>query len=319
MNRGTIMDYYDDDKIVILLVDSDPKERKKVLTILEDSEGYSFEIHNVKDGRGALEYLFREGKYRQPTASPRPDLVLLNIDLPDMDGFSVHEKILVAPETRNIPIIFLTEEERLEPLKKEKMLGVDEFVTKPFRAEIFLSRIHSIIERRRLYNEMARTDPLTQIFNRRAFEIEITRELRRLKRYDDVGSLIYIDLDGLKEFNNKNGRTMGDLVLVRFADMLRNQARDVDILGRHSGEEFVVFCPQTDAAKAEIAAYRILSRFKDLSFGTKPLFVSFSTGIAEAPRDGADFSALFSKAGKAIEKAKSKGRGQIVIYKEDEN
>lgn len=282
---------------------------KNLNTISKD-----YELYQVDNSNEALDFLFHKNKHGEKSTSPYPDLILLDINLEDMQSLTLHKKLLLDPETRKIPILFLVSNDAPENLVKAIKTGADEFVAKTTELKSLNAKIQVILKRQLQYLDIPRTDPLTKIYNRQTIEIEVTRELKRLRRYKDIASLIYIDFDGFKELNKQYDRTMGDFVLLRFADILRKQTREIDLLGRYGGEEFVIFCPQTDAKNSMIAANRILAKFQELSFGLKKLNLSLSAGISEAPKDGEDFQTLCSKAYNTI-KNTDKAKGQILIWK----
>jgi DNA-binding response OmpR family regulator len=162
---------------VILVVDDEPNTITLVTYNLAKT---GFRILVANNGKAALDILQKE----------KVDLILSDIMMPDIDGFDLYERVRLNIETRNVPFIFLTAKTHPEDETKGLRLGVDEYIKKPFDPFVLIARIQSVLERRRTFDLMTRTDPLTHVLNRAALEEEVGQELQRLKRYSSVGSLV---------------------------------------------------------------------------------------------------------------------------------
>jgi diguanylate cyclase (GGDEF)-like protein len=162
---------------------------------------------------------------------------------------------------------------------------------------------------------MSRYDSLTQLLNRPTLEREIDRELNRMLRYPGLSSLVFVDIDGFKLVNDELGHAAGDRVLFQLAEVLRANTRSVDLTGRYGGEEFVLFLPETNEPQAIYVVERMQQHFQIPTEATSGRSMTFSAGIAEAPRDGSDFDTLCRRADAAMYAAKRAGKAQVLPWR----
>ena len=262
---------------------------------------------NVVTARDGLEGIER-------TRERTPDLIISDINMPEMDGFAFRDRLLESPEMRDVPFLFVTARDAPEDQIRGLRSGVDEYITKPFVPTVLVARVQAVLKRHESYVEMIRRDALTGLLNRPSLEADIERELERLKRFPGLGSLIFIDLDSFKNVNDRYGHAAGDEVLIGLARMLKEETRAVDIVGRFGGEEFVAYFPQNDAAAAAATVERLLAHFRSMRFTPQEIGVTFSAGIAEALKDADTFAALCRLADHAMYAAKKQGKDRIVIW-----
>jgi len=163
--------------------------------------------------------------------------------------------------------------------------------------------------------EMAFTDSLTGLRDRRYFKVKLHEELQRARRYDRSFSIVMADLDKLKDINDTHGHSAGDLALKQIGAFFRSQIRDVDIVARYGGDEFIMFLPE----KGKNAAHHLSKRLRDginQELAVNSSALSVSVGIASYPEDGTDVEVLIDKADKAMYCAKRMGRNRIASYSE---
>lgn len=242
------------------------------------------------------------------------DAVLSDTTIADMDGCSLREKLLLDPATREVPYIFLAPEGEGPDPGRSARLGVDECLARPFDPVMVVARVQSLLERRRVYEEMVRIDALTRVLNRQTVEREVREDLARTVRYAHVASMAIIDMDDLRVINADYGQALGDLLLSCLGSILTCATRSVDVIGRYRGDMFVVYLPETSKEGAEVLAGRLLERFAaaaDSMSGVRP---SISAGIVEAPRDGVEFATLLGRARSAVRQAKSAGKGKAAVW-----
>jgi diguanylate cyclase (GGDEF)-like protein len=164
--------------------------------------------------------------------------------------------------------------------------------------------------------EMAVTDSLTGLFVRRYFMAKFLEELHRAERYKKILSVVMVDLDHFKRVNDTLGHTAGDRALKIVAKFLENNLRDVDIIGRYGGEEFVILLPEADKDEAYLVSERLRKQLAELKVDDLPQ-MTVSLGIASYPEDGAAVELLINKADTAMYVGKQSGRNKVVIYNDD--
>lgn len=223
------------------------------------------------------------------------DLVLCDLVMPGMDGF----KFLSLKESRsdlsNIPVIILTSQVEIKNKVKGLERGASDYVTKPFDEGELTARLRVQLKIKNLQDELRATnarlaeisvtDPLTRVFNRRyLFEI-LEKEFNRALRYKSSLSFVMVDIDFFKRVNDRFGHQMGDQVLVDVANLIREELRKPDVLGRYGGEEFGVILPETNLKGAWVVAERYRTQVAEYRFGTahNPIRTTISLGVAAFP------------------------------------
>ena len=293
----------------VLVVDGNKVTLASARQVLQDQ----YKVVPVTKGQEALTYL----------ETGECDILLLDIHLPDMDGFEVLERVRGIERCRNLPAIFLTADNDAATETRCFQKGAADFIGKPFVPDVMLSRIARALEledlRHNLANRLEQTnreiydmrnksyqDALTGLWNRIYTEETINSLLDR----KTPGALMMIDIDNFKLINDNYGHIAGDRTLTMFADLLRKMSAPEDVLCRIGGDEFVIFV-RGDAPKEELGnhAKLIISEFavRINDFGFK-LNTSISVGIALAPHDGAKFIDLYGCADKALYFVKQNGK-----------
>jgi two-component system, cell cycle response regulator len=291
----------------ILVVDDDE-------TILEIVERYlsraGYTIKTAINGKSALEEVFKFS----------PDMVILDIILPDIDGTDLLKIIRQRPGGNILPIMFLTAKDTLDDRIQGLSIGGDDYITKPFYPEELLARVGALIARTTLLKELAVRDGLTGTYNHRYFYEKLSEEITRWKRYNRKFTLVIIDLDFFKSVNDTYGHVVGDLVLRETADFLKARLRNVDVVARYGGEEFGIILPETDLKDAHLVLRRIYERLNAWKIRVpgieEPLQITFSAGLATCPDDGDDEKTLVAHADKALYYAKESGRNQFILYRD---
>jgi diguanylate cyclase (GGDEF)-like protein len=161
--------------------------------------------------------------------------------------------------------------------------------------------------------EMAVTDSLTGLFVRRYFMVKFQEEFHRAERYSKILSVVMADIDRFKKINDTYGHTTGDRVLKIIANFFQKNVRDVDIISRYGGEEFVILLPEADKEEAYTVSERLRKKLCELEIDDLPK-LSISLGISSYPEDGGDIEMLIKKADAAMYAAKQSGRNRVVIY-----
>jgi len=261
-----------------ILVVEDSRSQLEWITKVLTADGYR--VTAAADGREALRKWHAE----------RPDLVLLDMILPDMDGLQVLRFFKARQQKEEdevfVPVILLSVKADLDSRVKGLQIGADDFLAKPFAEAEVLARATAMLrikalqdqlrDAKRQLEKLSIEDGLTKLFNHRHFQDELRREFGRAARYNDPLSLIMIDLDHFKLVNDNHGHPFGDKVLRDSAVRIRGSVRDTDICARYGGEEFVVILPKTPLSGALKVATRIHE-----SFRANP----FVDDVRVAPRD----------------------------------
>lgn len=296
-----------DGKLMILLVDDAPTNIQMLNETLKDG----YHLFFATNGRDALRI----------ASESLPDLILLDVIMPDMDGYEVCRTLKADPLMRDIPIIFITAMNQQEDEAIGLELGAVDYIAKPFNSTIVRLRIRNQIELKRQRDLLARLshlDGLTGIPNRRALDDALGRELRRGSRSLRPLSLLMMDIDYFKAYNDNCGHLAGDDCLRAVAQSLKvSLGRAADFVGRYGGEEFLAILPETDEIGAMIVANEILAGVASLCIphpasplGAK-VTISIGVATAVAQRDVQQGN-LLQDADKALYQAKQEGRNRIV-------
>ena len=293
-------------KTRLLIVDDQPENLEVFSNIFDESIECLFAL----TGQDAVRF----AKERQP------DLLLLDIIMPDLDGYEVLNKLQEDPTTEKIPIIFITSMDNDVDEVKGLRAGAVDYITKPIHAAVVRERVAKHLNwkfNREQLESMSRTDGLTLLSNRRHFDEIIDREWRRSHRLEKEIALLMIDVDSFKLYNDHYGHVQGDQILRRVAGILKqNMLRPIDIAARYGGEEFACILPETNSKGARIVAERIQHDIKNeniehkySSFG----HVTLSIGIGSVvPTHSNTVSELIQMADNNLYKAKSNGKDCII-------
>ena len=295
----------DDNKVSLSNAKMVLSEKYRVITVMHGSQALTFLNNNACDH------------------------ILLDINMPEMDGYEVFTEIRKMEQCAEIPIIFLTSDNDAETETKCFETGAVDFIAKPFVPSVIRSRVARILEledlRRSLANRLeektqevtdiktkSRQDALTGLWNRSYTEENVNMLLSE----NNHGSLLMIDMDNFKAINDNYGHIAGDKTLKMFAQTLEKYAEEGDILCRIGGDEFVVFVPKiTSKSQISNRASDIISdlcyKLEQCKFETNS---SVSIGISQAPSDGTDFTKLYNCADKALYYVKQNGKNSFHFY-----
>ncbi|MCG5510018.1 diguanylate cyclase domain-containing protein [Ectothiorhodospira lacustris] len=254
---------------------------------------------------------------------PAPDLILLDVLMPDMDGYELCYRLKEDARTRHIPVIFVTALDHDVNEEKGFNLGAADYISKPFNPAIVRARVRNHINYKLKADRLERIslqDSLTELPNRRHFDQKLAEEWSRLSRHvPSCLSLLMIDVDCFKSYNDHYGHGAGDVVLRRVAQVLKDSiARPSDFVARYGGEEFVALLPDTDAQGARHVGECMVAAVRDLKLpheysGVSPCLtvsVGIATRAAPAPLPSAE--ALKQAADQALYRAKAHGRDRVM-------
>ncbi len=253
-----------------------------------------------------------------------PDLILLDIMMPEQDGFRFAKKILSDPDTKAIPIMFLTARSDIKSLQTGLGLGAIEYLVKPFNAAELIARIEVALRIKFLQDDlmranaelqsMALTDPLTGLRNRRFLSEHLQDLLPVARRYKEPLCCTMIDIDHFKQVNDTYGHPVGDEVLVTLAKLMKSSLREADIVGRYGGEEFIIVSPRTDLKAGHLVTERLRRNVEQTPFQTEKGALNITVSIGFAVYDPANAESaydLIERADVALYAAKNAGRNQV--------
>lgn len=292
----------------------------KVL-IVDDSPD-AVALAKARLGKEGLELLCADGgKAGLELASrERPDLILLDVNMPDMSGFDVCRALKADGELCMIPVVFLSGSGGPEDKVKGLDLGAVDYVTKPFDAFELQARVNAALRTKRLQDllvDRARIDPLTGLCNRGALMEQLDQEWARVQRYERTVALVMADLDHFKRVNDTFGHQAGDMILERIATTMMGQCREADTVGRYGGEEIAILLPESDCSSAAPLAERCRRRIAGTEhhWDKQSIRVTCSFGVA-CSRDAATAEDLVGLADTALYKAKQGGRNRVCAHEE---
>ncbi|MEW6440473.1 MAG: diguanylate cyclase [bacterium] len=291
----------------ILVVDDDPSLVNALVFALT-KEGYN--VHSSTSARRALEMV----------KQIKPDLIISDITMPEMDGYTFLEELQKEESAKMIPFIFVSA--RGEPMDRIRGLktGVDDYLSKPFEIKELAARVEALLARVERLKDLARFDALTGAMTRRAFEEALPRELRKAQLNRLPLAIAMGDLDHFKSVNDTHGHPIGDFVLQSFVRFLQKNLRDDAILVRYGGEEFCIVMPDVKKQVAQEILERIRSMLSETSFRYEKeklqVQVTCSFGVSGFPEDSGNPEGLIEKADEALYAAKNLGRNRVVVYGE---
>jgi len=290
----------------VLIVDDERVNRAVLSTVLNDEH----QVILAKSGEQALERLGIDAGI---------DLILLDVLMPDMDGYEVLRRIKQNDATKDIPVIFITALNTIGDEERGLNLGACDYIGKPFSPAIVKARVSNLlrfVRQRKLLETLAGCDGLTEIPNRRAFDQALAQEIGRSERSGQAFSLAVLDIDYFKQYNDIYGHARGDQALKAVARTITSALRrPADIVARYGGEEFALILPDAGPSGALDFAETIRRAIEDLSIRHEGSSVAphVTVSIGGITQSGAarDAAELFAAADRALYEAKRNGRNRV--------
>jgi len=285
----------------VLIVDDDKDLAERMRLVLE-AQGMESEV--LKRPEGIMEEI----------AAFRPELVLMDMHMPEFSGPDLAGVIRQHEKYANLPIVYLSAETDVTQQISAMDRGADDFLTKPISDYQLVAAVRARIARARQLEEQISKDSLTGLLKHASIKEAVDANVRLARRSDKPTTLAMLDIDHFKAINDTHGHAKGDVVIAALATLLRQRLRQSDIIGRYGGEEFVVVLPECDSENAERVMDDIRQRFSSLRFNHREqeFFCTVSVGLAcsaDHPRkEGAE---LLVAADEALYTAKRDGRDQV--------
>ncbi|QNM98124.1 diguanylate cyclase [Chitinimonas koreensis] len=244
-----------------------------------------------------------------------PDLILLDIDMPDCDGMELAAVIRQQAEYISLPLIFCSTEARIADFLPSILASGDDYLAKPLDSALLTAKVAGRASRHRTLRSLMTRDSLTHCLNHTRIKESVALEIERARRERSSFAVAMIDIDHFKAINDTHGHPVGDRVIKNLAHLLRQRLRKYDLVGRYGGEEFLVVLPGTTAETAAVLMERMRESFEKLNHGQggAELHATFSCGIAGFP--AADHAeALIERADVRVYEAKRAGRNRVVAH-----
>jgi diguanylate cyclase (GGDEF)-like protein len=242
-----------------------------------------------------------------------PDLILLDLYMPDFSGLELAQMIRQIKAYVGIPIVFLSAESDREKQLNAVGQGGDDFLTKPIKPDLLIAAVTSRIERYRKLQTLMLRDGLTGLLNHTTIRESLSQEINRAKRSNQPLAVAMLDIDQFKNVNDSYGHATGDKVLRSLAQMLSLRLRRTDLIGRYGGEEFLILFPNTTEEEAAQLMDELRDSFSQVIHIAQghEFRITFSCGVAGFPALR-DLSALSEAADRALYEAKRKGRNRVI-------
>ena len=309
----------DSHNAIILIVD-DVEDNLEILGDLLTFDGYN--VQTALSGQEALEKV----------QESHPDLILLDILMPGMDGFEVCTALKADESTKDIPVVFVSSMTDIDSKVNGFKVGGVDYINKPFQHAEILVRVNTHITMLRLrkhleeknieLERLANTDYLTNLYNRRRFFHAAEEEFANSAASGKPISVTLIDLDYFKQVNDTYGHLVGDSVLIHIAQLIRSQCRVSDVAARYGGEEFVILHPTISRYDAYLIVERIRKGVEATPFihNSNPIDVTISAGVVDTLvcKGCMRIDDVLAKADIALYRAKDVGRNQVVVFEEEE-
>jgi diguanylate cyclase (GGDEF)-like protein len=299
-------------KETILIVD----DIETNIDILNEILGYDYDIMVALDGKSALKL----------AQEYHPDLILLDIMMPEMDGYEVCKALKANPYTANIPVIFNTARTDEDSIEKAYTIGGIDYICKPFKPKEIKVRVEIQLRMKRALKELEKSkrqlallaslDPLTKLYNRRYFIIYSNNIVSNAKKRNIPISVVMFDLDNFKQINDTYGHSVGDDVLIEIANMLKGLSTKDEIICRYGGEEFAVLLKNSTIEETKEFANELKERMNSLKIPTKSdtIGVTASIGISAVDLEKEDsIEDALNRADSAMYKVKHTTKNDIKV------
>jgi diguanylate cyclase (GGDEF)-like protein len=307
-------DLQDAKQIRVLVVDDEEIVRSFLVDVLSD-EGY--DVQAVSSGEEAIG-LFDQESY---------DLIITDIKMPGTNGMEVLRSAKAKDSNQNVIVMtgYASTETAVESMK----LGAADYITKPFNLDQIKIVVAKTLERSKLlkkaeegeiYKQLSRIDGLTELYNYTFFQQLLKTEVERAMRYSHQLSLLMIDIDNFKNYNDNHGHPAGDEALKKLARVMSRAVRGCDYIARYGGDEFVVVLPETEQSEAKIIGERLRLLVEQTTFdgdgSSGQALITVSVGLATYPQDAQTKEDLVKRADQALYQAKAKNRNNLCVFGE---
>jgi diguanylate cyclase (GGDEF)-like protein len=253
-------------------------------------------------------------------AAELPDLIVMDVVMPGIDGFDLCRRVRAHPAMQLTPIIFVTRRGDVEQRVAGLEAGGNDYIAKPFEPQELVARVRSHLQRLSALRDMAIRDGLTRCYNHKYFKMRLTQEIARCRRYQNELALALLDVDHFKDINDSHGHPAGDQVLSHLGDLVQASVRSTDVVARYGGDEFGLLFVEAGTKEANAISSRLLERIAlhnrampHPDENCEPLIpVTVSVGVTGLLPDDT-LESLIKRADVALYEAKTSGRNQVKI------
>ncbi|BAY10945.1 response regulator [Calothrix sp. NIES-2098] len=246
-------------------------------------------------------------RFLEAIAVAQPDLIILDVEMPEVSGIELCQVIRNDPQWSGLPILFLTAHSDTKTRQQVFLAGADDYISKPIVEPELITRILNRLERSRWLRNLAELDGLTLVANRRKSTEDLNRYLQSSERHQQPFCFAIVELDNLKEINHQYGHAVGDRVLSRLGELLRQTFHTQDVVGRWGGSEFVIGMAgmtKSDGVRRLLELLQSLRQIEFTAANNQKFHTTFTTAVVEYPQDGANLQALYQAADAVLEQAK---------------
>ncbi|HVH19277.1 MAG TPA: diguanylate cyclase [Myxococcota bacterium] len=289
------------------------------LLIVDDDRFVHQALEGALDGRAIrVLHAYEPEEGLRLAIETRPDVILLDVNLPRMDGLKLCRHLKETPSVRDVPILFLTVEANVQRLARALEIGATDYIKKPFDPTELRARVEAALRLGRMINllrDQAWIDALTGLKNRAALDDALDAASAAYERVGQPSALLLLDLDHFKRVNDEYGHGVGDELLRGVGAAIRASCRPYDTSARYGGDEFAVVFTQTEGEGARVAAERVLAAVHQVSpaCARGKVLAHCSAGLCSTQGGSARFAAadLVKRADEALYEAKRAGGGRL--------
>jgi len=284
----------------VLIVDDSPSNIRVMAAVLQER----YRVKTATSGQQCLEMAIRH----------KPDLILLDIEMPGLSGYEVCRELKDMSETQDIPVIFVTGRDNIEDEEMGLRIGAVDYITKPIRPVILSARVDTHVTLKQQQDrllKMAMHDQLTGLYNRHYMLDIVDQKIARARRHHTPLSTLIVDLDHFKKINDTYGHIVGDQILEQVGEFLNKQCRTEDTVTRFGGEEFLILMEPCSLNQAHYKAEVMRHQISELMPSGIPVTVSI--GVAELSENDTVFNDMLKRADDALYRAKALGRNRTEL------
>jgi diguanylate cyclase (GGDEF)-like protein len=284
----------------VLIVDDSPSNIRVMAAVLQER----YRVKTATSGQQCLDMALRH----------KPDLILLDIEMPGISGYETCRELKDMSETRDIPVIFVTGRDNIEDEEMGLRIGAVDYITKPIRPVILSARVDTHVTLKRQQDrllQLAMHDQLTGLYNRHYMLEMVDQRLARARRHNTPLSLLIVDLDHFKKINDTHGHIVGDQILEQVSSLLNQQCRTEDTVTRFGGEEFLILMEPCSLNQAHYKAEVMRHQISELM--PSGIEVTVSIGAAEFSDSDTNCNDILKRADDALYRAKANGRNQTEL------